>query len=635
MVEKVIVIKADTSDAVKGIDDVSDAYKGVEKSAESAEKAVDDVGDTAKKQTKVVKGLGNSVKLVGTALKALGIGIIIALVAKLTDVFSKNQKVIDFVSTTLDTVGIVFNQVADAIISTYEAVASSTENFDALGKVIKSLLTIAITPLKLSFFAIKLGIQEAQLVWEKSFFGDKNPITIKELNEAIKETRDDIIGVAVDVAVAGKSIINNFGEAITEISNIGTVAVENLSKVSLTAAIEQAKTLTELNNAAQLAAAQQGRLVEQYDRLAERQRQIRDDESISIKERQAANLKLGEILEQQEIAMIKQADLQVAAAAQQVKINDNIENQVALTEALANKEGVLAAVEGFRSEQIVNRIALKKEEIELDTSINEAEKERQLAQLEFEAEQAETEAGKLDLLREKLELENEIIAEDLERKRELFSEGTQARVDAEQEYLTQKQEIDNQLIANENARANSEIEIEEKVAKSKNDIRAAQLNNISSGISLIASLSKKSRTLQAASIIAENAVGIAKTIISTQAANAGALATPQAILTSGASAIPVIAANKVNAGISIATSIAAAAKGLSALKAGGSPTGGSADSSGAPTTAPSFNLVEGSGTNQIAEGLQTQQQPIQAVVVSGDVTTAQSVDRNIVENSTI
>lgn len=48
--------------------------------------------------------------------------------------------------------------------------------------------------------------------------------------------------------------------------------------------------------------------------------------------------------------------------------------------------------------------------------------------------------------------------------------------------------------------------------------------------------------------------------------------------------------------------------------------------------APSFNLVEGSGTNQIAESI-SQQAPIEAFVVSGNVTTSQSLDRNIVEDS--
>ena len=45
--------------------------------------------------------------------------------------------------------------------------------------------------------------------------------------------------------------------------------------------------------------------------------------------------------------MLKQADLQVAAAQNELNKNNTIEAQVALIDALANKEGVLAQVQGF------------------------------------------------------------------------------------------------------------------------------------------------------------------------------------------------------------------------------------------------------------------------------------------------
>ena len=48
--------------------------------------------------------------------------------------------------------------------------------------------------------------------------------------------------------------------------------------------------------------------------------------------------------------------------------------------------------------------------------------------------------------------------------------------------------------------------------------------------------------------------------------------------------------------------------------------------------APSFNVVGDSGVNQLA---QLQQQPTQAYVVSGEVTTAQALDRNRVQNATL
>jgi hypothetical protein len=65
---------------------------------------------------------------------------------------------------------------------------------------------------------------------------------------------------------------------------------------------------------------------------------------------------------------------------------------------------------------------------------------------------------------------------------------------------------------------------------------------------------------------------------------------------------------------------------LSQIKAGGGSTV-------IPSAPPSFNVVGASGTSQLAGVIANQsQQPIQAYVVSNDVTTAQSLDRNIIES---
>ena len=55
-----------------------------------------------------------------------------------------------------------------------------------------------------------------------------------------------------------------------------------------------------------------------------------------------------------------------------------------------------------------------------------------------------------------------------------------------------------------------------------------------------------------------------------------------------------------------------------------------------PPQAPAFNVVGASETNQLADAIGGQaQQPVQAFVVSGDVTTAQSLERNIIQGATI
>lgn len=188
--------------------------------------------------------------------------------------------------------------------------------------------------------------------------------------------------------------------------------------------------------------------------------------------------------------------------------------------------------------------------------------------------------------------------------------------------------------------AEKEKQILADVAAAKLTIRNAELDNVANGIGLLASLDKKSKLLQASAIIAENAVGIAKTIIGTQASNTITIAegAAAAIPTAGASVIAaasLVAANNISAGISIATSIAATAKGLSALGGGGSAGGGGGARGGSAPRAPAFNLVKGSASNQIAESIQGQNKPIKAYVIGSDVTTSQSLDRQIEGDSTL
>ena len=103
-------------------------------------------------------------------------------------------------------------------------------------------------------------------------------------------------------------------------------------------------------------------------------------------------------------------------------------------------------------------------------------------------------------------------------------------------------------------------------------------------------------------------------------------------ITIGFPAYPVIQASL--AGAFAAVNIAKIA---STKPTGSSGTGGLSATASAPQSrAPSFNIVGQGGTSQIASAIgQQQQQPIQAFVVSQDVTTAQSLENNIIQGATI
>ncbi len=200
-----------------------------------------------------------------------------------------------------------------------------------------------------------------------------------------------------------------------------------------------------------------------------------------------------------------------------------------------------------------------------------------------------------------------------------------------------KKADDQKKVDDAKALADKQIETDQAVADAKLAIQNQALDTAEQGIGVLKGLFEKNKGLQKAALIAESAIGISKIVINTQAANAAAKL-KYALLPGGAGlAAAEITLNKIGAGIGIAANLAATAKGLSSLGGGSAGGGGSVggDSGGGSSApAPSFNVVGNSGVNQIAQTLGNQQ-PVQAYVVANNVTTAQSLDRNIVANASL
>ena len=342
----------------------------LKKELETVKKGVESIGDSAKKTEKSTGALRKGISGIGLALKAAGIGIALKAFQFLTEALQRNQKIADALSIAFETISIVFNEVSNVLVGVYENVSKSTENFDALGKVLGGALTLVFTPLKLAFFGIKLGIQQAMLAWEDSFFGGGDEGKIAELRADIQETKNDLTDVAVAAVDAGKDIVTNFVEAATEIGDIGTQVVDGIKEISISAAIETATTTKQLQNQTLLAQSQIKGLVEENDRLAETQRQIRDNENATFEERIAANNKLEEILLKQKEDMLALADIAIASAQADLDALDNIENRVALQDAINEKKGIEAQITGFLSEQMTNAVSLENERLEVATQIN-------------------------------------------------------------------------------------------------------------------------------------------------------------------------------------------------------------------------------------------------------------------------
>ena len=581
-IEKTINLNIDTKDAVKGIEDVNYELNQVDKGAAKAEKGVG--------------GISKGFKGLGTAIKAAGIGLVIAALGKLAEVFNQNQKVADLFNTAFEAVSIAFNDFVNFIV-------------DNAGAVVDFFKAIFENPLE-SVKALGASIK-ANIVERFESFLD----TLGYLASAVKKVfSGDFAGALDDVKNAGKESLDVL-TGVNDTFDKGAEFVEknkDAIKGYITETVKAAKENVNLANAAELAAAQQSLLVEKYDLQAEQLRQIRDEERNSIEDRRKANDQLLEVLAEQEKAMLAQADAELRSAQAELDKNASIENQVALTEALANKQGVLAQVEGFRSEQKANDLALDREEIELTNTKLESESKLSIERQRFNAEQIDDEVKRLEALKQIDLLEAEQEAIRLQAIVDNANAGTQAKVDAQialDEFMEQSRQT--------NLTRDTEIaDATNKLEENKKEVKISTLEAVSGALNGLSALAGENAE-------AQKGIGIAQAIIDTFVGADKALA-------QGGIAGPIAAAGIIATGLANVKTIASTKI--------PKPKGSSAGVSGGKSVPqpPSFNIVGATETSQLAQAVGGQtQQPVQAYVVANDVTTAQSLENNIVEGATI
>ena len=419
------------------------------KQVDQLDKNVDSLGKSAKTAEKNAKSAAGAFGTIGNAIKSLGIISVIASAFNFfKDTLLKNQKVADSLAAVFNTISTIINNLIDIFIQVTSEVGKSSNGFEALGKVLMGTLTLAVTPLKLAFFALKLVIKEIQLAWEESWLGDKDQNKIKELTADIIAVKESLVETGQDAVQAGKDIYNNFGQAVSQVTQVVSGVVDKASKMNVKAIYEQNKAAIELKNTAKIAEASLQGLVEKYDRLAEQQRQIRDDETKSIDERIAANNKLGEILDEQEKAQLALARQRVAAARAELALNkDNVDLQAAVISAQNEVAAVEAQIAGFRSEQLVNANALAKEKLDIDKSIAASNNKIALDTKKNNAELILDEVQKLEAKKALLKEESELELKRLQDQINNTNKGTAARAEAEIAYSEKKAELANQEIA--------------------------------------------------------------------------------------------------------------------------------------------------------------------------------------------
>ena len=299
---------------------------------------------------------------------------------------------------------------------------------------------------------------------------------------------------------------------------------------------------------------------------------------------------IGEILDEQTEIMLKNSQVAVDAARAALKGNeDNIELQTALQEALNEQGAIQARVTGQRSEQLTNENALLEEQKELNKElalIGKTEREIELIELQ-------------QALDEKKALIEKEVTDEEEKNRLLLA--------AQDDFNKKKEELEKES-------GEAEVKITELTQEAKLSIISGAL----SGLGKLAGENSKFG----------KAVAVAQAIIDTYAGANKAIS--QGGIFGAVAAIGIIAGGLANVKTILATKTPEPPAGATG--------GGRSYSTGgvAAPQVPSFNIVGSDPQNQLAQTLAEQtNKPVKAFVVSGDVTTAQGLERNIIQESAL
>ena len=582
--EKIIVeLEAKTDKALKGIDGVAKSVEKLNKTTTESNK------DTAKSLKEVEKSsslAAKGVRRIGNAIKAAGIGLAIAAFATLKEIFMQNQKAADFFNTSFEVLSIAFNDFVGFII----------DNGTKVTDFFKAIFDDPLGSIKELGESIKANIVERF----ESFLD-----TLGYLASAVKKVfSGDFAGALEDAKNAGKEYVdvltgvNDSFDKGVEIVKSSAEAISNYASET----VKAAKGNVELAKSAELAAVLNQGLIEKYDRQSEQLRQIRDDESKSIEERIKANEELALVLDEQEKAMKENAAIAVASASAELSKNkDNIELQKAYQEALNEQAGIEAQITGFRSEQQTNTNSLLREQKEIMNEI------ALLGKSEIERERLELEQ-QYELSRELIERE---ITDDVIKKERLLA--------AETDYKTQLKVLNDEFDKAQEEKENQKIKLQQ--------LRTQQtLGDAQNTFNQIAQLAGKDSKVGKAMAIAS------ATISGVQGVQNAYTTAQKSPITLAFPAYPAISAGLAGA---VALKNIASIKSINPSGGGGASVPKPSIPTGA-STPPSFNVVGQSDTNQLASAIGGQsQQPVQAYVVANDVTTAQSMDRNIIDDASL
>jgi len=619
-------VNAETDKAEKNIDNLSKSVKGLP--------------GIFGKAANGLKGFGKTLASIGNAVKTgLGFGILLGVLDTFKSVLSENQQVVDLMNQAMVVMQGVVNGVIEVLKPLFVWMGKAFKDpqkwwgdlvtsFQNGAKWIKENMIDGVFNKFVQWAnTAKIAILELRKNWNE-FTGDTEEA--KKISDEIDALQKQNIKLAQENAKKMQNIKGVVNDVVQGVTN----AVTTIRKATKRAFDNKDVLAAAEANIQKLQTLYQG-IVEKYDLMAEKQRQIRDDENKTIEDRLAANKELQRVLAEGE--QKEQENIKARMGIIQMQQNLLGYNKDRANELLALQQeltGVTAKYAGLMSETLTNEVSLGKEALDIQKSINESK----LSQTEItnEALLAEKQAAvdRADLIKNEFEKFKAVkdaekaLREEEMRQLDELNARRQADFDAQLSQLT-KGTAAYQDVLNQKAEAQTQYDADRKTKevefatwsaqneKALTEFKISQQEALASAVtgalqsiaSAVGEETAAGKTLAIASAIIDTYMGATKAL----AAGAG---TPIGYINMAA----ILATGFANVRRMVAT-----------------PVPGANDTSSAPSIGPSVSIVGGSAdpSAQLAKSLASQQQkPIKAYTVATDMSTQQALDRRIQQNAT-
>jgi hypothetical protein len=612
--------------------------KKAEKNIDGLEKSLGGLGGLFARAGKGAKSFGQTLSAMGNAVKTgLGFGILLGVLDTFKSVLSENQAVVDLLNQAMVVMQGVVNGVVEVLKPLFGWFAKAFKepkvwwddlvaSFERGAKFIKENMIDGVFN-KFTQWAntAKLAILELRKNWNE-FTGDTEEA--KKIGDEIDKLQKQNVKLAQENAKK----MENIKGVVNDVVEFTKQSFNTIAKATKKAFDNKDVLANAEANIQRLQTLYQG-IVEKYDLMSEKQRQIRDDENKTIDDRIAANLELQKVLD--EGAQKEKENINARIGIIQMQQNILGKNKERTNEILALQQeltGVEAKYAGLVSETLTNQVSLGKEVLDMQKAMNES-KANQLeitnASILADKQSAVDKAGliknEFEQFKAVKDAEAELRKEEIRQLDELNAKR-QAQFDEQLSQLNQGTAAYNDaLIAKTEAQA--QYDSDRKVKTSEFETWAAQKD-------------KEARDMKIANQEAivgavSGALSSLTQLVGESTAMGKSMMIAQAIIDTYAGATKALAQGGVLGYIGAASVIATGIANIKKMTETDIP--GASDSGSTPSMGPSVSIIGGSAdpSAQLARQFSQQnQKPVKAYTVGTDMSSQQALDRRIQTNAT-